>query len=175
MLSGLQYSPDYREILSEVRDLMMSEELEATSCLPRLFKLISLDLNSVSLEVLNQWINSGDATKVKNASQLLQDASSLFVFKNNEFVANLLNQAEAVGSECLKEVRHSLLHTLVFRSLSRTVGRPSPTVVDEREQAMKIADKHPLHSSVRNFYQEIAERAQNTIQEQVEMDEELLE
>ncbi|MDX2241524.1 MAG: restriction endonuclease [Leptolyngbyaceae cyanobacterium bins.302] len=175
VLSGLQDSQDYQDILSEVRDLMMSEELKATSCLPRLFKLISLDLNSVSLEVLNWWINSGDATKVKNASQLLQDASSLFVFKNNDFVANLLNQAASVGSECLKEVRHSLLHTLVFRSLSRTVGQPSPTVVDEREQAMKIADKHPLHSSVRNFYQEIAERAQNTIQEQVEMDEELLE
>lgn len=174
VLSGLQDSPDYQEILSEIRDLMLTEKMAATSYLSNLFRLVSLDFNSVSLEILNEWINSGDSMKVEAAGQLLQDAPSSFVLKNEEFVANLLEQASSIGFECLERTRNSLFHTVVFRSLSRTIGQPSPAVVDEYEQATKISSKYPIGSLVCNFYEEIAEQAHKTIQGQVEMDEELL-
>lgn len=174
VLSGLQDSSDYREILSEVRDLMMSEEMQSTSYLSHLFRLISFNFNAISLEILNQWANSSDRVKVEAVGKLLQNASSSFVFKSDEFVANLLEQARTISPECLEQVHHSLFHTVAFRSLSRTIGQPSPTVVNEKEQATAIASKYPSGSSVHHFYQEIAQQAHKMLQEEAEMDEELL-
>ena len=153
---------------------MLTEEMVTTSYLSKLFRLVSLDFNSVSLETLNEWINSGDSMKVEAAGQLLQGAPSSFVLKNEEFVANLLEQARSIGSDCLEKVRYSLFHTVAFRSLSRTIGQPSPTVVDEYEQATEIAHKYRTGSPVRCFYEEIAQQTHKALQEQVEMDEELI-
>jgi len=60
---------------------MLTEEMVTTSYLSKLFRLVSLDFNSVSLETLNEWINSGDSMKVEAAGQLLQGAPSSFVLK----------------------------------------------------------------------------------------------
>lgn len=69
--------PDYRDALRLIRDASLNEEyrwgLMYEDTLSELFRHFSLNFSPESLEVMNEWIDSGDCVKVRAAVYLLGD------------------------------------------------------------------------------------------------------
>ena len=104
-LAGLAASPDHETILREIRDISLEPGSSDPYWMPQLFREASLDFESAaSLKVLNEWINSGNAVRIKTAAHLLSSAQPSFVFKHVEFIASLLERAHAASSDCYLSV-----------------------------------------------------------------------
>ena len=73
---------------------------------PQLFREVSSGFESAaSLRVLEEWITSGNADKIKSAAHLVSGAQPEFVFEHVGFVSNLLERAHAAGDDCYQSVR----------------------------------------------------------------------
>ena len=89
-LSGVIQSTEYEETLREVRNHALGKSWSLHFWLPKLFVQISDGFGPTCLRVLNEWIDSGDEERIKTAAALVGDAYANFVFRDVEFVGNLL-------------------------------------------------------------------------------------
>lgn len=144
---------NYTELLKSIRDIwfnyeMKLEELIEQKPIPpeaaelmskeRLYKSLYKEaslyqaeravrkVTPQSLALLNKWIETGDAFKVRAASRLVNRFPSNFVFSNLEFVQRLLEQADRVSEECYRDVNSNLWGTTLSIVDVSTVGQPSP-------------------------------------------------
>src|SRR3712207_7763529 len=49
---------------------------------PRLYRTASLNFGQAGLEMLREWIESGDAVRIEAASAILKEACHVFVFEH---------------------------------------------------------------------------------------------
>ena len=175
-LIGLAASPDHENILREIRDTSLEPVSSVEYWIPQLFREASLDFESAaSLKVLNEWINSGDAGNIKSAAHLVSRAQPAFVFKNIEFVANLLERAHSAGSDCYQSVTSNLASSALSGTRSGTPGQPMPEDVAIRDQATVVMNQLDAGSPPYRFYDSLAKSAEASIQEKLLRDEELFE
>ena len=175
-LTGLSASPDQERILRELRDTSLEPGWSVKFWVPQLFREVSSDFGSdASLKVLNEWINSGDAHRIKSAAHLLEGAPPMFVFKQTEFVSNLLECAHAESLDCYLSVTGSLASCTLSGSRSGTPGQPMPQDVAMKNQASEIANKFDAGSATHGFYMLLAESAETSIRDQLLRDEEFYE
>jgi len=104
---------------------------------------------------------------------LLEGVPAAFIFEQEQFVARLLSQAHASGRECYEAVFDVLRRLIYFRARSRTIGVPDPEDVGTRDNATLLAQKYPLGSPIRRFYETVAAGACSQIEWQRKTDEEL--
>ena len=175
-LIGLAASPDHENILREIRDTSLEPVSPVEYWIPQLFREASLDFESAaSLKVLNEWINSGDAGNIKSAAHLVSRAQPAFVFKNIEFVANLLERAHSAGSDCYQSVTSNLASSALSGTRSGTPGQPMPEDVAIRDQATVVMNQLDAGSPPYRFYDSLAKSAEASIHEKLLRDEELFE
>jgi hypothetical protein len=169
-LNGLADSEEYEDILRGIRDQTLEWEWKTISWFSTLYDVVSLGFIPASLKVLNEWIDSGDAEKIKAASRLVPSG---FVFTHVEFVTNLLEQAYAAGDECYRIVS-SYFRCGVTSGLRIGIsGEPFPQDIALQEQASAIAARFIKGSHLYRFYHSIAEYAKANVQEQLALEEEL--
>jgi hypothetical protein len=127
------------------------------------------------LQVLEEWINSCDATKIVLAACLLKETSRSFVFSNVPFVSNLLWQAQKAGLEPYKRVVSYLWSSAISGGRIGTPGQPMPEDVSIRDQALKVLEQLPAGSPEYRFYESLAKDREAMIRNQLAEDEELAE
>ena len=175
-LIGLATSPDQKTILQEVRDVSLEPGWSVKYWIPELFREISAGFESAgSLEVLNEWINSGSDDKIKSAAVLVSSADPAFVFEHIEFTSNLLERAHAANHDCYQSVISSLARSALSGTRSGTPGQPFPEDVAMKDQARVVAGKFNAGSPTHRFYTSLAESAEASITYQLLQDEELFE
>lgn len=175
-LIGLAASPDHETILREIRDISLEPGSSDPYWMPQLFREVSLDFESAaSLKVLNEWINSGNAVRIKTAAHLLSSAQPSFVFKHVKFIANLLECAHAEGTDCYPSVASSLTSSALSGARTGTHGQPMPQDVAIRDQASEVMSQFDAGSPPYRFYASLAKSAEASIKEKLLRDEELLE
>ena len=172
-LTGISTSPEQESILCEVRDTFLAASTTARSRIPWLFREVSFGFTSeASLNVLNEWINTGSPEKIKSASQLIFHAPPEFVFENVEFVSNLLGRAHVANDETFVEVSGYLMTCASSGSRSGTPGEPFPEDVALRDNASAVAGQFPVGSPANRFYASLARSTEATIQDHLLRDEE---
>ena len=175
-LIGLAASPDHENILREIRDISLEPVSSGEYWIPQLFREASLDFESaVSLAVLNEWINSGDAARIQSAARLVSRAQPAFVFKNVEFTTNLLERAYVASSDCYRSVASNLTSSAISGPRSGTPGRPMSEDVAIRDQASAVMSQFDAGSPPYRFYDSLVDFAEASIREDLLRDEELFE
>lgn len=174
-LEGLDAFSDYPDLLRLVRDRMLetSNVLESFTYLPELFNAISLNFSPLALQILNEWIESGDAEKIEAASRLLKEAPKHFVFDEGDFTSNLLEKAYAAGGDCYEHVADNMHCQAVSGERMGTTGSPFPEDVALRDKSAATALKYNLGTPVRRFYDRLRQDAESSIKHQLLRDEEL--
>ena len=175
-LIGLATSPDQENILREIRDTSLEPGGAVEYWIPQLFREVSSGFkSSASLKVLEEWINSGSAERIKSAARLVSGAQVAFVFKHVGFVSNLLERAHEASSDCYQSATTSLASSALSGTRSGKPGQPMPQDVAIRDQASAVASKFDVGSPAYKFYASLAESADAFIGHQLLRDEELFE
>jgi hypothetical protein len=149
--------PDHRD------DANQSSSLQETIPTPYSYEDEMLVFSPTSLEVVSEWIDSGDRNKIETLSYLLSDAPPAFLFENVEFVSTLLEQAYDLGDDCYKTVTLDLLNSATSGVRSGTPGQPFSEDVALKEQAAAVARELVAESPPNRFYDFLAKDAQDTI------------
>ena len=175
-LIGLAASPDQETILREIRDTSLEPGSSVAYWIPQLFREISLDFESAaSLNVLNEWINSGDAGRIQSAARLVAEAQPAFVFKKVEFTANLLERAYLAGIDCYRSVVSNLTSSAISGTRSGTPGQPMSEDVAMKDQASAVKSQFDAGSPPYKLYDSLAKIAEASIEEKRLRDEERFE
>ena len=173
-LIGLAESPDQETILREIRDTSLEPGSSIAYWIPQLFREVSLDFESAAgLKVLNEWINSGDADRIKSSARLVSSAHPAFVFKHEGFTSNLLERAYAAGPDCYRSVVSNLTSSAISGTRSGTPGQPKSEDVAMRDQASEVMNQYDAGSPPYKFYASLVKFAETTIREDLMRDEEL--
>ena len=106
-LDALAESEEYKDIIRDILDYVINP-LNRDFLIPELFKLISLNFSSTSLNVLDEWINSQKAERLQAASYLLRNSPKSFVINHLKFVSNLIEKADEFGDACYETVYYDL-------------------------------------------------------------------
>jgi hypothetical protein len=139
-----------------------------------LFKRISGEFSPDCVSILTEWINSQDEVKLITISELLAEAKSEFIFKNIEFIEQLLINSKIISENCFMVVQENLLNIAQFGLKSRTLHQPSPVDVKNKETAEELAKSLQEGSILRNFILSLAENATMSINRAIQEDEYLL-
>ena len=175
-LVGLATSPDQERMLRDIRDASLEHGRSVGYWIPQLFREVSSGFESAtSLKVLNEWINSRSADRIKSAAHLLSGAGRGFVFKHVEFTSNLLERAHATNYDCYQSVSSSFARSALSGARSGTPGQPFPEDVAMKDRARAVAGKFAAGSPTYGFYASLTESAEASITYQLLQDEELFE
>ena len=175
-LTGLTTSPEQQSLLREIRDASLKPGWAAQRSIPQLFREVSSNFESeTSLNVLDEWINSGDPARIESAARLVSGAPPGFVFKHVEFAANLLDRAHTANAGCYRSVAGNLMNCAMLGTRSGTTGHPMPQDVVIRDQATAVASQLDAGSPANRFYAALTESAEKSIRDDMLRDEELFE
>jgi hypothetical protein len=142
----------------------LHRSIQKTSPTPYYYEDEVLVFSPTSLEVLNEWVASGDRQKIETASCLVSDAPKAFVFINVEFVANLLEQAYELGDDCYQTVTCDLLNSAISGVRGGTPGQPFPEDIALQEKSAAVAAQFIVRSPSDRFYDSLAKDAKSSIQ-----------
>lgn len=175
-LEGLKNHPEHKYILRKLRDRLLEtgNTLEGHWYLPQLFEAASLQFCQTALEVLNEWIESGEEDKVKAASRLLKEAYPNFIFMQEAFVSNLLEKAYAIGDDCYRTVASNLMGLAISGERIGTPGQPFPQDISLRDQSREASSRYLSGSPVHRFYETLLKNTELSIRDQLARDEELI-
>src|SRR5581483_11734992 len=131
---GLRISEtkDYEDVLRSIRDWSAT----VTGSWVRahygadLFKMVSAGYDKATLNVLAEWINSGDIKKLEAAAALLSEAPNSFVFTHTDYVVATLEQANKLGKSCLDRVSSWLFGAAISGGRTGTPGQPFPQDIE---------------------------------------------
>jgi hypothetical protein len=156
--------PDYIAALRLIRDAALIEANRSTvqydDTLSKLFREFSLNYGAVSLDVLDEWVNSGDCEKLQTALQLLGDTYLGFYVNNVPFVSNYLRRAQDYGRAVFEEVQAAMLHSAEFGPtgvMAAHSGEVAYALIDLGLKAVERAQGEPL---AQNFFQQLCEKVE---------------
>jgi hypothetical protein len=165
---------DYLDALRILRDAALNEEylsaLIYEDTLSELFRDFSLNYGPASLEVLNEWINSGHCAMVQSALYLLGDSYLGFYVNNLAFVSNYLRRAQECGRSVLEAVERGMLHNAEYgppRAAASLRGQRSNALFHNAQKALENVQGDPLSAS---FFQQLRDRGQEMIQSEMQRD-----
>ncbi len=173
-LTGVVQSTEYEEILRQVRDRAVVKRWSGHLWLPKFFRQISESFGAACLKILNEWIDSEDEDKIEGAASLVSDAYANFVFREQEFVENLLNRASAISDRCYQRVALHLNGSANSEVRTSRVGSPAPQEISVRDRAREATSKFVSGSPAHRFYQALADEAEASIRNGLARDEEYL-
>ena len=135
----------------------------------------SLAPQGFCLELLKEWIQSGDERNFAGALALLETHESDFVFRQPEFIEFVFGHAQKLSSECFERARSALHFCATRHGESRTIGQPGPTTLATKERAAEVAKKYPVGSTMADFYESIVKRSEARLAQEKLEDEESFE
>lgn len=171
-LNGLRECGEYENMLREVRSYFLSDDVSLHMAM-NLFLSLSNGLDETSLEVLTEWIESGNEEKMKAVSRIFRKAAYDFTLENTDFVQDVLEKTKSHSREMLQRFKSVLHASAALGSRSGIPHHPFPKNQRLKDEAREIADDLPAWSVACEFYEELSQRAEKRIEENLRRDEEL--
>lgn len=170
---NISSSPEYIQILRKVRNNVLNPKIP-NYLVSDIFVEISNDFSRSSIKVLDEWIDSNDAEKIKAVSLLIRDAPVEFLFSNSEFISRLIEKSYITNEDCYKSVLVNCFSVTSTLDISRTPGVPPLGVVLIRDKSLELSKKFNKGSPTEKFYSSLKEDADNIIKQGLAIDEEEL-
>jgi hypothetical protein len=172
-LNNLNTIEEYTSLLRIVRNSILGGTWKTRKWIPLLFKEVSLNYSSASIEILLEWVQTGDEEKVTLAACLVRDAPRDFVLSHVPFVVDLLQHASGISEECYRQVIGYLKQSAISGSEIGVPGQPMPREATLKDQAHQIANRLQIGSPEYTFYKELETYAAASIRDQLARDEEI--
>jgi hypothetical protein len=151
-LNKILKCPIYPLILRSVRDRALLFKDIGKFWISSLFLEISDNYGHTSLEVLNEWIDSGDKELIKLVGLLINKADPKFLFNNSEFVSKLIERSYNVSDECYSSVLESL-NSIRRNSFGSFIGKEPPIEdIHQMNHGEECAKKFQVGSPTHRFY-----------------------
>lgn len=154
---------EYPTTLRRIRDLTMGPSWHYRYFARDLFWMVTH--GGAGLDVLREWVNSGDKAKIVAAGCILEKSGKNFVFGNPEFVALMLERAAAIDEDCYGHVFVQLHSSATSGSKSGIAGQPMPRDVEVREKASLLINRFAGQPKVKAFYESLAKVAETNIRD----------
>lgn len=175
------YGEDFKEIQSHanypnalrlIRDSVLADEYRSVSLyenrLSGLFHIFSINYNSISLDILNEWIDSGECIKLKAVASLLGDTYLSFYTKNIPFLLKYLHRIQKCGKEASEEIIEQLLYYAEYgppRRMASLRGERSTFLYQSSLKAIQEAGSDYL---VYEFFDVLLKKAKVIIEKEKE-------
>jgi len=169
-LQGLSESQNYLSMLRQARDLMTDEDRPPSA--PDVFIAVSNGLNDAGQKVLLEWLEDCNPERLRAILKLIDAAPESFVLENADFVDPLLKVANDMGEEHFDYARSRLLRAPMSGSRTRGPYQPAPEDARNRDRGRELAEEHRSNPLLQDFYTELANAAEERIDEDIRRDEE---
>lgn len=137
--------------------------------LAEIFARVSRQYADPALDVLKEWIDSGESDKVLGAARLLEAAPLDFVFAREAQVVHLLEVAQGFGRDTLEHVQASLEASTTPLVRGGWVGAPDQADVEVRDRATATAARYPPGHVAHEFYQRLRDTSVSNIESSTRM------
>lgn len=173
-LPGLPESPEYFELLRQIRDAALPPDFLTRHDLSTLF-LAATSLKAAA-EILSEWSTTDDPEKVKAAASLLRNFHEGVVFALDDFVADTLDNAAKLGHHIYESVKGQFFAVAISGIWTSARGQPSQRHLSDKKLATDMAEKYADRPDVHQFYEGLAQHAESCIRrDMAEFEEEDLE
>jgi hypothetical protein len=162
-LPGLTDFEEFPALLRQIRDAQLGAGPMVRFWLPTLFRASVMDI-AIGLDVLREWLQSGDAEKITAVAHILRGFDHTIVFSEDEFVAELLDAAAKAGPECLASATSELFAIAISGGHWSAPGQPAPRYLSDKASAQTLIEKHQLRTPVREFYEALMQQAESSIE-----------
>ncbi len=166
---------DFKKHINKVLELALSDDDKGENYfwLPKLFKAISDNYSTVSLDILVEWVESSDQKKIQIVARLLREAPTSFLYDNLGFVVKLLEAANNISQECYRNVSSNMFSLVYAGGMTRTVGQPSHKHVHMKEKVSELLKNIDKSSVAYRFYSDILEHAKKELENEIISDAEI--
>jgi hypothetical protein len=160
---------ELKRLIRLVRDVKLEEGVESF-WLPRLFRIVSRDFSPSGVEALAELAEAGDDGDLERAVSLTECAPTSFVFEHRDFVELVLGRVAGREDDFAQRITYLLGRSAADEWRTGPVGEPFPQDVELRDRATRARDQSPSTSPVRDFFGDLAGRAERQIQHQIEFE-----
>jgi hypothetical protein len=162
-LEKLRDHPDYWEAVRLIRNSSLTE-VQRFWHLPDLFEAFASVYDDRTLTVLDEWIASGEETKLIAVAALVSHSPADFVFDRKKWVIKVLNHAHMLGGDCFDQVASNLNTGAVSRMKHGNHGKPFPEDVELKEQALNAMKDLEPHTPAWRFYDDLRRHGEREVQ-----------
>lgn len=162
-LKKIALSSAYGDLLRRVRDAVLQID-HGAFWVAKLYSWISAFYSHpVAVDVLKEWVTSGDVEKCKAVIDILKEGNRHFVFSHPEFVAEHLDCSFALGEECYSDVYEGLQIIAASGMREGVAGEPFPQDIYIRDRATELSQHFPVGSRTRRWFKDVAAEARGNI------------
>lgn len=172
LFTSVEGTPLHLEILRKIRDELLTATGLRAYWLTGLFKMVAGGFGEATITVISELEEEPNEAKYKLVAILLGDAPNGFIFSRKEFCAGLLERAAGQSQDSYQRVASALAASEESGTFGGTPGEPSPKYAAIYEKATALAMEFNARPLVADFFQQLAQGAQNTIERMLERDEE---
>lgn len=172
-LGSIRRSPEYENLLRQVRDRTRDTKDLGIYYYPKLFKLLAGGYDECALEILTEWATSTNEAELRGVARLLGKAPRGFVFRHLELVEDLLGSAKKVSPDCYRDAMSHVYGAIFGGMRTGTPGQPFPQDLAIRDQATQVLNNLRPTSPARELFEGVAEGASHRIDSQIQEGEEL--
>ena len=162
-LETMRDNLDYWDALRLIRNTSINEVLRSWH-LPELFVAFASVYDDRTLDVLDEWVASGEEKKLVAVAALVSEAPTDFVFDRKEWVIKVLNQAHTLGGDCYDQVASRLSTGAVTRMKHGNHGKPFPEDLELKEQALNAMKDLEPHTATWRFYDGLRRHGEREVQ-----------
>jgi hypothetical protein len=138
----------------------------------KLFGLVAGSFGPAIQSVISELAEDKTEENYKLIAILLEEAPREFIFSGKDVCAKLLEAADRISEQALRNISSQLLASSQSGGFSGIPGEPFPQQVSIKDRAAKLATEYADRPIVSRFYSNVAQFAQEMIDKQLERDEE---
>lgn len=164
--------PGFKEALRLIRDAALNEDYSSIGLyqdtVSELFCDFSIHYSAPALEVLDEWIDSGDCSRVRAAAELLEYTYLGFYVSHTKFLSNYLQRAFVCGKDVFEEIERELLGRAEYgppRAMTSMRGERSNALFHRATEALEKVKGDALTVS---FFQKLRDKGQAMIRAEME-------
>ena len=172
-LSGALNGDDLISALRDVRDHASTSGRAALYC-PALFWALSSGLDTAARTVIDELLNSGEPAKIHALAPVMTAMPPQLVLSEFDYVVGALERAQAVDAGEARRLANSIASAASAGAKYGVPGSSSPEDVERRDRAAALAQTLPPGSAARELFEMIARDAQQMLDFEEMLDEELI-
>ena len=165
-------TPEHAAIVRELAGSLNVEDALQRYWFTKLFGLLAGSFGPATQTAISELAEDRTEEKYKLIAILLREVPREFIFSEKDFCAKLLEAANGISEQALKNISGQLLASSQSGGFSGIPGEPFPQRVSIKDRAAELSSEYADRPVVAKFYSDVAQCAQEMIDRQLERDEE---
>ncbi|MCA1325782.1 ATP-binding protein [Herbaspirillum sp. alder98] len=153
----LRASSQYEQLIQEFLDWVVSDADVSSrlSWIGGVFAGMCGNFDLPLLMQLREWMSTGTALRLELVESILKEAQPSLIFDFSDFIADILNDADAISLDALNGIRNAISISARSGPRSGTPGEPFPADVRLAEHCQKMLSSSSRALPTYDLYDEL--------------------